>query len=190
MKVLLHVRTDSSSETLTVDDEVTIGRTQPSGITPPDPGLSRVNTTIFIDGDELLAVDENSTNGTFLNGERLSGPPRRLRDGDELRLGSETRVTIEIAADRAGDRGRAAPVAASAGRPSGTTGHEAPAAWAPSPSPTRPQALPGGESMTVYLLATAAFGSALLIIAGALAAYYFVNTGSTTTRSGDRKSVV
>ena len=37
-----------------------------------DDGLSRVNTTIFRDGEKVLVVDENSINGTFLTAKKWS----------------------------------------------------------------------------------------------------------------------
>ena len=41
-------------------------------------------------------MDENSLNGTFVNGEKVSGAPQRVYDGDEIKLGSETRIAVEI----------------------------------------------------------------------------------------------
>lgn len=75
-------------------EEVTIGRMEPSDIVLPDSGLSRKNTTFFRDDGALLVVDENSTNGTFLNGERLGSGPRRVREGDKITLGSGTTITV------------------------------------------------------------------------------------------------
>jgi hypothetical protein len=96
LKVRLHIQNPGRSETVEVKDELTIGRTPAAQLVLDDPGLSRVNTTVFIDGDEVLAADENSTNGTFVNGERISGPPRILRNGDVLTIGSLTTVRVEI----------------------------------------------------------------------------------------------
>jgi len=74
-KITLRIENPFERETVTVEDEITIGRTDASRVVLSDSGLSRRNTTFFRDGDALFVVDENSTNGTFLGGERLSGAP-------------------------------------------------------------------------------------------------------------------
>ncbi len=61
-----------------------------------DGQLSRLHATIFRDGDSVFVADENSLNGTFVNGERVSGE-KRLQNGDEIRLGSESFIFVEIA---------------------------------------------------------------------------------------------
>lgn len=98
-KLTLHIQGPYGSRSVTVDDELTIGRTDASGLVLDDSGLSRRNTTIFRDGDLILVADENSTNGTFLNGRKLSGPPEELRSGDEIKIGTGTRIRIEIEGD-------------------------------------------------------------------------------------------
>src|SRR5690606_15022774 len=75
------------------------------------PGLSRVNTTFFIDDGSLWVADEDSTNGTFLNGQRISGRANPVKDGDRLTIGSQTTITVEVADERAATR---APVASEA----------------------------------------------------------------------------
>ena len=85
----------------------------PSGAPMPrrfvlgDGGLSRLNTTFFRDEDLVFVVDENSTNGTFLNGERISGQPRQVSNGDRIKIGTETTIRIEI-----GEKNSTAPTAA------------------------------------------------------------------------------
>ena len=85
--VTLHIDAPDGVRELSLEEELSIGRTSESAVVIGDSGLSRRNTTVFRDGDDILVVDEGSTNGTFLNGERLGTQPRQLRDGDELRLG-------------------------------------------------------------------------------------------------------
>lgn len=52
-------------------------------------GVSRRHAQIIFDGESLFLEDLGSTNGTRLNGYRLqAGEQYRLRDGDELLLGS------------------------------------------------------------------------------------------------------
>ncbi len=69
--------------------QVTIGRGSWMDISLNwDEGASRLHTRLESLGDDWTVVDDGtSRNGTFLNGERVSGR-RRLEDGDELRVGS------------------------------------------------------------------------------------------------------
>ena len=51
-------------------------------------GISRYHMKIDRDGDEFTISDLNSTNGTFINGERLAPHlPHKIKRGDELKIG-------------------------------------------------------------------------------------------------------
>nr|HQU86138.1 FHA domain-containing protein [Pyrinomonadaceae bacterium] len=95
-KVTLTIENSYDSQVVRLEDELSIGRTNQADVVLNDGGLSRKNTTFFRDGEDILIVDENSTNGTFLNGERLSTAPRVLKDGDRIKLGNDTRILVEI----------------------------------------------------------------------------------------------
>jgi len=95
-KVTLKIESGYIRESISLDDEITIGRAAPADLVLEDVGLSQINTAIFRDGEDVLIVDENSTNGTFLNGEKISSRPKILFDGDEIKLGSETRVSVQF----------------------------------------------------------------------------------------------
>ncbi len=99
MKVTLHIKNPNESRTVELDRELSIGRTDLAGLVLDDTGLSRINTVIFVDGDEVLLTDENSTNGTFLNGEKISGRPKLVRGGDEIKIGTNTVIRVEIATE-------------------------------------------------------------------------------------------
>jgi pSer/pThr/pTyr-binding forkhead associated (FHA) protein len=59
-----------------------------------DYGVSREHASIFRRGDHVEVEDLGSTNGTLLNGDRLSPfLPHHLEDGDQLQLG---RLLIEV----------------------------------------------------------------------------------------------
>src|SRR6266516_4887425 len=65
-----------------------------------DEEVSRVHARFERAGDDWEVVDEGlSRNGTFVNGQRLSGR-QRLRDGDTLQFG-RTRVTFRSTAAEA-----------------------------------------------------------------------------------------
>lgn len=69
------------------DQPVTIGRLPECDVTISDPNVSRKHAEIRRHGNEFVIVDLGSTNGTRLNGSNVTGE-RRLRDGDEIAVGS------------------------------------------------------------------------------------------------------
>jgi hypothetical protein len=71
-----------------VDGELTIGRSPGCGIpTTYDIYSSTLHARIFHEGNRLLVEDLGSTNGTFVNSERIS-KPTRLRRGDMVQVGA------------------------------------------------------------------------------------------------------
>jgi hypothetical protein len=63
-----------------------IGRTVQNDVVLADDKVSRHHATLWSQDDQLYIRDDNSTNGTWVNGERISDP-RALREGDRVRLG-------------------------------------------------------------------------------------------------------
>lgn len=61
-----------------------------------DDGLSRIHATVYRDGDNVWVVDENSTNGTEVNGDRVSGSGTILKNGDTIKIGNHTKMTVKI----------------------------------------------------------------------------------------------
>lgn len=98
--VTLYIENYDGRQTVTLEDETSFGRTDSSKVVLNDSGLSRLNTSFFRDEDAVFIVDENSTNGTFVNGERISGRPRQIFDGDRIKIGSETTIRVEIGEKR------------------------------------------------------------------------------------------
>lgn len=93
--VTLYIDSPSSQQTFKLGNEVSIGRTDAAQLVINDPTLSRIHATIFREGGDVWVMDENSSNGTFVNGERVA-TDHKLRDRDEIRLGSHTRIYVEI----------------------------------------------------------------------------------------------
>ncbi|MFF5260671.1 FHA domain-containing protein [Actinomadura viridis] len=60
--------------------------------------VSRRHSTLWLDPSGTAWVrDEGSTNGTFVNGERLPrGVEAPLRDGDQLRLAADVTGTVQL----------------------------------------------------------------------------------------------
>lgn len=55
-------------------EEMTIGRSPGCNIVVEDTFASGVHTRVFRSGGKILAEDLGSTNGTFIDGERISSP--------------------------------------------------------------------------------------------------------------------
>ena len=67
----------------------TIGRSSFNDVVLADKSLSRRHARILREGDGLMVEDLESRNGTFFNGERLTGA-RPLGEGDRVTIGSCT----------------------------------------------------------------------------------------------------
>jgi hypothetical protein len=73
---------------LLVEDEVVLGRLETlDGALAPDEEISRRHARVYRADDGFLVEDQQSANGTFVNGERID-EPRLLRTGDELGIGT------------------------------------------------------------------------------------------------------
>jgi pSer/pThr/pTyr-binding forkhead associated (FHA) protein len=92
-------------------ERTTVGRVEDNTFQIADPSVSSHHAEIILKGTEILVRDLNSTNGTFINGEKIS--ETILKSGQTLRFGQ---VELKI------DDGQ--PVSA-----------PAPAASAPAPAP-------------------------------------------------------
>jgi DNA-binding winged helix-turn-helix (wHTH) protein len=64
-----------------------IGRGTDASVWIDAPGVSRHHARIVVDGGEATIEDLGSKNGTYVAGEPVT-VPRRLDDGDQIRLGS------------------------------------------------------------------------------------------------------
>jgi hypothetical protein len=74
-------------------DEISIGRAPGCAVAlPTDTFVSQVHARVFRRGDEYWVEDLGSTNGTLVNGRKLTGPAP-LRKGDRLQVG---RTVLEL----------------------------------------------------------------------------------------------
>jgi hypothetical protein len=96
--VLLHFAGYEEPLALQIDQQIILGRTSDSaggiisinleGYGAVEHGVSRQHASLIRDGHQLFVRDLNSTNHTFLNGERLAAEREyAVRDGDEISLG-------------------------------------------------------------------------------------------------------
>jgi len=98
LQARLIVEADNQEFDLSGKDNITLGREDAVSNIYPDVdltphggeegGVSRLHARIFVENGQYLLEDENSTNFTFLNRQRLaSKTPTPLHDNDEVRLG-------------------------------------------------------------------------------------------------------
>ena len=77
----------STGESYPLDKpEITLGRDPSADIVIDSPGVSRRHARLFQQGGAHLLEDLGSSNGTFVNGRRISGPTR-LQSGDKAAFG-------------------------------------------------------------------------------------------------------
>jgi predicted component of type VI protein secretion system len=98
MQARLIVEADNQEFDLSGKDNVTVGREDAVSNIFPDVdltphggeegGVSRMHARIFVENGQYMIEDENSTNFTFLNRQRLAPKtPTPLNDNDEIKLG-------------------------------------------------------------------------------------------------------
>jgi hypothetical protein len=87
--------------------EVVLGRSPECALALPSAQASRRHASVRRDGDRVLVRDLGSTNGTFVNGERVTGE-RALASGDRIDVGGTTVTFWNV--------GRGAPAPAPADR--------------------------------------------------------------------------
>ncbi len=111
--------------------QISLGRDQNNDIVFSEIEVSRHHARLIRYEDTFLLEDLGSTNGTFVNGQRVSAP-YALRPGDEIALGPNLVLVFE----QVFDPGRPADAAAQIQQ--GLT----PPAGAPTPPPAAPPAAP------------------------------------------------
>ena len=98
LQARLIVEADNQEFDLGGKDNISIGREDAVSNIYPDVdltphggeegGVSRLHARIFVDNGQYMLEDENSTNFTFLNRQRLAAKtPTPINDNDEIRLG-------------------------------------------------------------------------------------------------------
>ena len=69
-------------------DQLVIGRDSSNGVSFNDAEISRKHSRLSFQGGKYVLEDLGSTNGTFVNGQRLAGPVV-LKPGDVVSLGEQ-----------------------------------------------------------------------------------------------------
>ena len=76
-------------------DKTTIGRVEDNLFQISEPSVSSHHCEVLLKGGEVFVKDLNSTNGTYINGQRITGE-RELRPNDEITVGPRQGVVAPI----------------------------------------------------------------------------------------------
>ncbi len=96
-EVTLLIQSEGETVEVPLDGHsLTIGRDDSAELVINDSGLSRLHASIHREAEAVWIVDENSTNGTHVNGRSVPLDGMMLGDGDEISLGDETTIIIVI----------------------------------------------------------------------------------------------
>ncbi|HLM01674.1 MAG TPA: FHA domain-containing protein [Pyrinomonadaceae bacterium] len=99
--VFLTYPTPEGSREIALDgDRISLGRGSDADLRFDDDGLSRLHATVHREGGKIWILDENSTNGTFVNGEKVPPAGTALYDGDRVKIGHYTDLRIRFAVRR------------------------------------------------------------------------------------------
>ncbi len=97
LEVILTYPTPEGSKEIRIEPERTsFGRGSDATVRFADDGLSRLHATVYREGDRVWIVDENSSNGTFVNGQKAAPAGTPLRNGDEIRIGNHTVLSVHM----------------------------------------------------------------------------------------------
>jgi diguanylate cyclase (GGDEF)-like protein len=72
-----------------------VGRILSAEILLAEKGVSRRHAKITVDGDSVTIEDVGSSNGTFVNGERVVGT-QQVQEGDKIQIGDATAVLLQM----------------------------------------------------------------------------------------------
>jgi hypothetical protein len=95
-KLLLKFENTVQKEVPLLDGTISIGRLPDNNIQIDNPAVSSRHCRVLFEGENYYVEDNNSTNGTFLNKQRITRS--QLKHGDELTIGKHT-VRFEESAD-------------------------------------------------------------------------------------------
>jgi hypothetical protein len=131
---------NAAGTSIGLDHELVIGRSTPGlGSLGGDSEISRVHARVYNDeSGQLIVEDLGSTNGTFVNGNRISAATP-VRAGDQVRVGQTTMTVEGGAAEGATSVGQVIPPAAA------PPTQQFPPAQPPPPPPPPPGGFPGQQ---------------------------------------------
>lgn len=86
---------EDAGKMVRVETEVLIGRSPKAGLRLTGEGVSRMHARFVRRDDGTYVEDLGSTNGTLVNGVRLTGPAV-LRDGDKIQIGASFLIKFSL----------------------------------------------------------------------------------------------
>jgi len=95
-KLIMRAGAEQGKEFPLEKSELVIGRDQGNDIVIIDPEVSRRHARVFLQGGSYVIEDLGSTNGTYVNGQRLTGP-YVLRSGELINLGEHVSLLYDVA---------------------------------------------------------------------------------------------
>ncbi|MDQ3132864.1 MAG: FHA domain-containing protein [Acidobacteriota bacterium] len=97
-EIIFTYPTPEGSKEIALDGEkISFGRGSEADFRFPDDGLSRLHATVYSDGgSRVWIVDENSSNGSFVNGVKVTGSGTPLNNGDTIKIGHFTNLKVRI----------------------------------------------------------------------------------------------
>lgn len=106
LEVTLLIRTKDEEFEEPLERSMTVGRSYDASLFINDDGMSRIHSSIFFDGEKVWVTDENSTNGTYVNGQQVTNVNGiYLRDGDKIEVGNHTTIQVIFHTGKSKDNG-------------------------------------------------------------------------------------
>ena len=97
LEIFLIYPTDEGSREIALEEgNVSFGRGSEADYRLDDDGLSRLHATVHREGDNVWILDENSTNGSFVNDEKVRPNGTILENGNKIKIGHHTNLTVKI----------------------------------------------------------------------------------------------
>lgn len=153
-------------------DQLTIGRDSSNAVAINDSEVSRRHARLSFQGGKYVVEDLGSTNGTFVNGQRLSGPVV-LKPGDVVSLGEQIVLMYDVIHQ---DAGATMASARKAPRPAPS----APAVMPAAPPASSPAGAGTGRSSRTMLLIVG--GVVLLFVCLCVALIMYADADPTGAR--------
>ncbi len=127
-------------------DQLTIGRDSSNGVAINDAEISRKHARLTFQGGKYVIEDLGSTNGTFINGQRLAGP-FVLKSGDVVSFGEQIVLMYDVmsgdpGATMASPRRTSARVSTPSAPPPPTSAYSGQVASGPMPEARKTNTLP------------------------------------------------
>lgn len=160
-------------------DLINIGRDSSNNITVNDAEVSRRHSQLSFQGGKYVLEDMGSTNGTFVNGQRLTGP-RVLKSGEVVSLGEQIVFVYEAVESDPGATVVSARAADVASRPASTPPPPPPQAYSGQVPTGQPEEAAPARKINPVIIAIVA--GVLMLICACLLFLLYVDADTTGAR--------